>query len=491
MDIKFERWAYYIILISIISTIIFGTTYLPMTDLPQHAGQVVALDDLLKGQSSWAHLIEFNIFTPYLIGYALWLSVYQFVDIVTASKIIIAFTFFLYVFSFYKLRKYYQAEKITDWVVLPSFFGFAYYYGFVTFLIGIPVGILFFLQMKKWFDQGGNANFLLSCLFGVVLFFSHVLSFLFFILLSFVILIYQHRVQSYRFFIPFFIFGLLVVAYLLKGDSLGSQYDYGGNRWTPFLDKLKELFINTWTLHSNVSYVYIILSFLLLILPFLSGFRLSKNVERYIPVCVFLVCWFSLPLLFNNIYFIYNRYTLLFFGFYYLIFDKSNDSHIKLNFLPLIYVFVLILVFKVLLNIFNFNKESKDFLEFVNELPERKSVASLMFEKSPILTESAYTFVQFPLWYQAQKHGWVDYNFAWASPQLIRFKPDQTPEMGPGTEWAHEAFLQVKNCEHYDLVIARIRDLDYLQAFMNSANCGHNYKMLLQHSYWVAYQRIS
>lgn len=490
MGMNFERCAYFTLLIVMLGSIIFGTTYLPMTDLPQHAGQVVALDDLLKGKSSWAHLIEFNIFTPYLIGYALWLTVYQFVDIVIASKIVIAFTFLLYVLSFYKLRKYYQAEKIMDWVVLPSFFGFAYYYGFVTFLIGIPIGILFFLQMKKWFDQGGNINFLVGCLLGVVLFFSHILSFLFFVLLSFVILVYQHRFKSYKYFFPYFIFFVLLIGYLAKDDSLGSQYSYGDNKWSTIYEKIIELMINIWTLHSNISYVYMILTLLLLFIPFISNYKLSRKIERYIPLLIFLVCWFSLPLLFNNIYFIYNRYSLVFIGFYYLVFEKNQESLLSYKFSAFIYIIVIALCFKVFLNIVNFNKESKDFLAFVNQLPEKKNAASIVFERNPILTESSFTFVHFPLWYQAQKHGWVDYNFAWASPQLIRFKPDQTPEIGPGSEWGVEAFLQLKDCNYYDLVIAKTNDFENFQKYMQVGSCSNKYKLLLRHSHWIAYERI-
>ncbi|WP_253355677.1 hypothetical protein [Neisseria perflava] len=31
--------------------------YLPMADLPQHAAQVAALDDLLKARSPWADML--------------------------------------------------------------------------------------------------------------------------------------------------------------------------------------------------------------------------------------------------------------------------------------------------------------------------------------------------------------------------------------------------------------------------------------------------
>ncbi|MCW0054006.1 hypothetical protein OIV36_31550, partial [Burkholderia pseudomallei] len=40
----------------------------PMVDLPQHAGQVAILHDLLLGQSPWAPLLRINLFTPYLLG---------------------------------------------------------------------------------------------------------------------------------------------------------------------------------------------------------------------------------------------------------------------------------------------------------------------------------------------------------------------------------------------------------------------------------------
>ena len=43
----------------------------PMIDLPEHAAQVALLRDLLLGQSPWGDLFRINLFTPYLLGYAL------------------------------------------------------------------------------------------------------------------------------------------------------------------------------------------------------------------------------------------------------------------------------------------------------------------------------------------------------------------------------------------------------------------------------------
>lgn len=490
-----ERIIFYSVIILVSFILLCVGNYLPMIDLPQHAAQVSTFNDLVKGQSLWGGFVEYNWFTPYLTCYGLWFLIYQFFDIVTASRIIITISFLLYIYSFILLRKSYHAEKILDWVCIPSFFGFAYYYGFVTFLMSIPIGIFYFIIFRKFIENKINKYNFYFIVLGFVLFFSHVLSFLFFTLLSFAHLIEKERGKFYKYLIPFFIFIIPLAFYLLKGDELDTQYTYGENKWgTIFPQRVLELFLNVWNLNSPVFYIYMFCTLILLIIPFAMGYKLSKNSERYVPVVILLICWFSLPLLYNNIYFIYNRFTLVFFGFYYLIFVKKNENeNFSKNFLifssSLFYLILFYLVLKVFLNIIYFSKENENFSKFINEIPEGKTAISLPLLNSSLVIESIYTYVHFPLWYQAERKGWVDYNFAWASPQIVRFKKDKTPEVGPGFEWDVGRFTQLKNCNYYDYLIIRGDNYPLILKFIKDSNCN-NYKISHGYGNWYAFKRI-
>lgn len=127
----------------ITAAFLFYPPYLPMVDLPQHAGKVAALDDLLKQRSPWAHLVVLNWDTPYLAGCALWLLLYQFTDIVLSSKILMVFIFWFHTYAVFRLRQDFQAAKLLEWVSLPAFFRLRLSMVFLTFLLAAPVGILF------------------------------------------------------------------------------------------------------------------------------------------------------------------------------------------------------------------------------------------------------------------------------------------------------------------------------------------------------------
>lgn len=143
---KWERRLFYFVVL-LTTVFIFYPSYLPMVDLPQHAGQVATLNDLLHHQSVWAHLLELNWDTPYLVGYGLWLALYQVFDIVLSAKILVAFTFLFYTYAINLFRKSFQSTVMIEWVAMTTFFGFAFQWGFITYLLSIPIGILFFFVM--------------------------------------------------------------------------------------------------------------------------------------------------------------------------------------------------------------------------------------------------------------------------------------------------------------------------------------------------------
>ncbi|MBO4577011.1 MAG: hypothetical protein J5680_07885 [Neisseriaceae bacterium] len=51
--------------------------------------------------------------------------------------------FLLYIYAIRPLRKTFQADKMLDWVGLTCFFGYSFQWGFVSFLLGVTIGLLF------------------------------------------------------------------------------------------------------------------------------------------------------------------------------------------------------------------------------------------------------------------------------------------------------------------------------------------------------------
>lgn len=479
-NINIRNILFYLTLIVTVFFIMSGT-YLPMVDLPQHAAQVATLNDLLKNQSIFGGLVETNFKTPYLVGYFSWLVIHQFFDILVSSKILISFIFLIFVYAFDQLRKTLDASDLVRWIAIPSFFGFCYEWGFVTFLLAISIGLLFFTSNIKWVTEQKKYQGIYVALLGSFLFFSHILSFVFFCLLSFVYIVSNLKfARDLLKFIPtYFLFFLLLIFYFIQGDSLSGHYGYGADvKFHSFFEKIKNLLIYPWSSYKP----QYILSLFLIILPFLVGYKISKDIRRFIPLAVFFVIWMSLPHFLYNTFFIYERYSILFFGFYYLIFDINHDfKYHNIGFF-ITFIFIFNLLVDDYKSIVFAKKETQDFELIIEKLPAEKRILGAIFEPTGASVGIPFTYLHFSSWYQAQKHGWSDFNFAWFHPQIIRYTPNTVPEIKPGFEWIPHQIQQLKSCQNYDLILVRAYDISFSHVILNS-QCK-NYKIIAQQGAW-------
>jgi hypothetical protein len=128
-EVEIERLAF-------VATVLFaGATFwfaprLPMTDLPQHAGQVAVWHDLLLGTSPWQSLVYVNYFTPYLVGYGAALLLSFVMPVWAALNLLLAFAYYGLVAACVALRARLGGDRRLDWLFLPGFFGYAYSWGF-------------------------------------------------------------------------------------------------------------------------------------------------------------------------------------------------------------------------------------------------------------------------------------------------------------------------------------------------------------------------
>jgi hypothetical protein len=124
-----------------------------MADLPQHAAQVAVWHDLLMGTSKWEPMLYINYFTPYLIGYGLALMLSFILPVSAALKVVLALAFYGFVAACVALRGRLGGDRRLDWLFIPGFFGYAYSWGFYTFLVAAPFGILFILLAHRYANR--------------------------------------------------------------------------------------------------------------------------------------------------------------------------------------------------------------------------------------------------------------------------------------------------------------------------------------------------
>ena len=505
---KLERVLFYITLFTIAS-IISTSYFLPMLDLPQHAGQVQSFKTIFLGQadSSWFQKLEVNYFTTYWIGY-LFTFLFSFIlPINYAINTVVGMAFLLFVLSFSSLRKDFNSPAVLDWVLMPSFFGFAYMLGLLTFVLAIPLGVFLLKQNLRLIHTGQKKYIYSTFIIGFFLYFSHILIFLLFCLIaSLMTLVNQADTfkSKLKKLLPFYILVFLVPLYFLipilcnQGD-LGQYFNlinYSNFNFGIFDLKIINFLVYPWALQTEDYLIPLeLISIFILIFPFFMGYRLSSDIKKYIPLFSFLLAWFLLPTQMAKTSFIYERFSIFLFPFYILIFERRSEyltlieKRIKI-FFSCLWIFLCIGMLKPpVKDIFSFNQETKDFHAIIEKLPEKKIALSLVYDTSgQIGRRIDSSFAYFPLWYQAIKNGWVEYNFAWFSPQIVKYKSDAVPENRPGFAWNPKMFSTFKKCNYYDLLIVRTVNEEQYQIhekLMTQSTCSHH--LIYQNGFWSIY----
>lgn len=470
--------------------------YLPMIDLPQHAAQVSLFVELIKGQSSFSDIVEINYLTPYWIGYGPLALLTCFFDISVAVKL---FASIVLVAFYSSVRQFFESINTPPQLAiltLPSFFGFSFEWGFLTFIAAVPVGFFYLSYVIKNSTRADGFLFLLKLFFfGFLLFFSHALVFVFFVAAGFLYQITRKAeckdMTIFPFVFPYVFFFLLLLAFVLRADPLLGMFSYGDGffNYSSGNNRIIQILTFPWTMVTEAR--IFAFSAILMSIPFLFGCTLSKDVAKYVLFLLFVVVWFSLPHSFNKVFFIYERYSILAVVLYFSVFEEvagKNEGFLATARGYVFPVLAILLMYKPLLDLYLFKHESKEFEIFIEGLDSNKRVLSLVFDKESYSLSNPFVYLHFPLWYQAEKQGFVDFNFAWFSPQVVRFNVDMAPEVRPSFEWLPHEFNTIKNCLTYDALIVRYTRPG-LPKKISFGDCNFTYRQ--HHGSWFYYVRYT
>lgn len=488
-----ERAAFFSFL-TIVVLLLWIPEYPPMVDMPQHAGQVSQLERLLSSESRWADQVQVNMLTPYWIGYGVWFFLALLFPLKIASKLLLSLCFLAFVFSFSVLRRKFGSPKILDWILVPVFFGYAYEWGMITFLLALPVGVAFFLANMNWLSSGRGTGGVWVLLIGVVLFFSHGLVFSFFIVCSSLYIFVSSRFSilgALRFAWPYLILSVLPIVYVIRPDPLAGYYSYGaaGAIWGGWLDRAQGLLYMPWGIAPRGPSTYL-LSLLIIVFPFIMGMRPTRDRSRYVLFACAAVAFFALPHYVSNTFLLYQRFSILLLPAYILCFDADGiKTHAERspNWAWPRYLWCCLAVLMMhgpAANLILFNREVLAFSTLLRALPEGKRALSWIYDRESRVVDVPSVYLHFPVWYQVERDGWVDYNFSWFHPQIVRFSPEALPEVKPGLEWMRDLPFHLEDCSRYDLIFLHsylVPSNDILQG----TNCPH--VPYLQAGSWYVY----
>ena len=437
-DAVLERLAF-------VATVLFaGATFwfvprLPMADLPQHAGQVALWRDLLLGTSKWEQLLHINYFTPYLVGYGPALLLSFLLPVSAALKLLLMLAYFGFVAVCVALRRHFDADRHMDWLFVPGFFGYAYGWGLYTFLIAAPFGVLFVLLAHRYAARPTAALGVALFVADLALFFAHGLVFLFASCIGGLFLLLKCRpaARLLRALLPYAAIGLWCVLYALvrlRVEAAPSAEPFH-LVWGWDLDRLNFLvYPLMWPADADAKFAPLLL--LMLAAPFVLRARLNlRDPTAAVPIAATLLVWAFVPVAAMHTGFLYQRFALFLLPFYALLFrapDLARRGVVRRLWLPVLcWVFLAAHTDRL----FAFARESAAFDEVLATTPPGQRARALVFDPASAATGHAVAYTHFPLWYQAEKGGFVDFNFAGYLPQVVRYRPGAAPTVFAEGAW--------------------------------------------------------
>lgn len=432
-----------------------------MADLPQHAAQVAMLRELRNPNFAYAALFHLNWFTPYLFGYMLIYTLAPLFGIVAACKLAVSLYVVGIPLSTALLLSYADIDVFWAILSIPTIYGFTYQWGFLNFLIAAPVGILFL-----WFVLRSSANMrartaVCFAAAAIGLFFCHALICAFFGMCAVLCLLAEAKSfrPALKRILP--LAAVLPVAALWMDRTFANPVTHRPIVWdlnwhdtveTYYASLSRELHFPSanWgritgffprLLGEVPSWRCILIGAVLFVLPFCAGMRLSRKPSRWAPflLCIAVLLWCP-HAVFGTDY-VYQRFTMFAIPLFLFVLRESPVSPQRTNIMRTISLaLIATLIASASIKAVIFSRQTEGFTPALAHMQPGQRVLYLAFDHEDGVS-IAPTFLHFPQWYAARKHGIVDPSAAMMHPELVVFRPGKVP---PAVlwdfEWAPEQF---------------------------------------------------
>jgi hypothetical protein len=434
-DIVLNRIAY--VATALVASATFWFTHrLPMLDLPQHAAQVALLHDLMLGQSKWQSLVYVNYFTPYFAGYAPALLLSFMMPALAALKLMLTISYLGFVAACAALRAELGGDVRLDWLFIPSFFGIAFAIGLYTFMIAAPLGVLFMLLALRHARNPTPRMGLFLLIADLGLFFAHGLVFLFANLVGGIFLLLKSRsfLRLLRAALPYVAVVLLCLAYTVVRLRFEFEYVPPGETWPSFYwglnDPSRFSIPSLWAGWSTVDprrTLFTLLFVAMLMTPFVVGARLNwREPAALVPFALTLLIWLAGPRRAVATDELYRRFSPFILPGYAWMFLPAQIviSPLRRLWLPLLcWIFIAVHIDRLMI----FAKDSAPFEEVLAAAEPGERAFGVVFDPSSPGIGAVSVYMHWPAWYQAERGGFIDFNFARYVPQIVRYHPDRMP----------------------------------------------------------------
>jgi len=408
---------------------------LPMIDMPQHAAQIAALRELWAGNEMFTQLFQVNWFTPYLLGYMLLYAGSLVLPVAVATQLLVSLSLVAVPLLTGSLLRAAGADERWKWLAIPGSFSFAFYWGFLSFLVAVPFALLFLIQAIRFADAPTVRRGLGVAAASLALFFCHI------IVLGFASLMALGYIAGahYRDFKGLLLRALpyaaplpLIAVWLFDTYSNVAIVRSDPVVFGPMFQRLLALAIQPAGRDSFAALPCALITGSIALMPLLMGSRFSRRPARWLPFVLGLLVFLAAPHYVLSTAFFYQRLGVFLVPLWLLIWDAPAAELRRPDWLVM--PVVLLWMFMNTGRFAAFARETESFDAVVAAIEPGRRVASMVFDnRSPLFALPVY--LHFPAWYQAKKAGIVDFNFADFYSQMARYKADAGPRITEQPTW--------------------------------------------------------
>jgi hypothetical protein len=428
-------------LVSVLATIpVWIPDFPPMTDLPQHAAQIAMLREMGQETFPYRHLFEINWFTPYLFGYLLVYALTGLVGIVAACKVVVSLAIAGIPIATAALIL--ETDGDPQWALLavPAMYGFDYQWGFLNFLVAVPLGLLFLALVFRVTTAPSRRGWIGIAVAINALFFCHAMIALACGAAAAVIVMLRAgsgrsrllHLSSLASVIPVMVvWGSLTSGHPDAQQPIGwdlgwlrttddyyswhaswAQDGFGWGRLAGILPRV---------LGGRPSAAVYGFGALLILLPFLFRAKLRRDASCWAPLAVCAVILFFAPSSTFGAYYIAERFAIFVLPLYALVIEGRTMPKVPATFgmVAMVAVWMTAVVSRTTV----YEREADGFTQVLAQMAPGERVMSFPFERD---SAAAITplFLHYPAWYAAVDGGIVDPSLAVHHVELVRYTSD-------------------------------------------------------------------
>jgi hypothetical protein len=431
--------------------------YLPMADLPQQTAQVAIWRDWSDAQLGYGVEYEINWFTPYLLGYCLTYLLTYLMPLKMAVTFTVTCALLAVPLALRRLLGRGGRHRGLMWLAgFPIAFSYAFYWGFLNYLVATPIGILFLAESFEYARDPTKRRAVLLGLLSIALLLSHILVLAFCLFVGGLVVIVRSpgAASAARRLVPMALPVPLMMAWVALVGR-GAQRMQGSIEWR--VGWGRTLDVAGVTLGGFRGLVPLSILALLVLAPLVAGYRPSRDHRRWVPVVVTLGISLLAPFKAMGTAFLYPRFAVFLLPLYLFALDRSSAERSvwRESLLPTTAVAWLLMVGVALAH---FDSRASGFAHVVDAIPSGQRVlyGDLLRTREGI---PAPIFMHFGAWYQVERGGFVDYSFAQLFPQLFRYRPERAPAFTEEFPWEPERFEWGKHAgDRYDYFVFRAAD---------------------------------